>query len=92
MRSPTSRGLPVRGLQVSGVPVNGSRVRLPHQISELENLPKDVSRSAYTLRILEIVGNIKKQKEEITKVRRSTANGGKNTMCCIFPRGPTVHT
>uniref|UniRef100_A0A8C5A171 Coiled-coil domain-containing protein 22 n=1 Tax=Gadus morhua TaxID=8049 RepID=A0A8C5A171_GADMO len=36
-------------------------------ISELENLPKDVSRSAYTLRILEIVGNIKKQKEEITK-------------------------
>lgn len=37
-------------------------------ITELENLPKDVSRSAYTLRILEIVGNIRKQKEEITKI------------------------
>uniref|UniRef100_A0A8C5A9J1 Coiled-coil domain-containing protein 22 n=1 Tax=Gadus morhua TaxID=8049 RepID=A0A8C5A9J1_GADMO len=41
-------------------------------ISELENLPKDVSRSAYTLRILEIVGNIKKQKEEITKILSDT--------------------
>ena len=29
---------------------------------------KDVNRSAYTRRILEIVGNIKKQKEEINKV------------------------
>lgn len=38
------------------------------QITEYETLPKDVSRSAYTMRILEIVGNIKKQKEEITKV------------------------
>lgn len=38
------------------------------QITEYETLPKDVSRSAYTVRILEIVGNIKKQKEEITKV------------------------
>ncbi|XP_062315523.1 coiled-coil domain-containing protein 22 [Osmerus eperlanus] len=37
-------------------------------ITEYENLPKDVSRSAYTLRILEIVGNIRKQKEEITKI------------------------
>ncbi|XP_054625737.1 coiled-coil domain-containing protein 22 isoform X2 [Dunckerocampus dactyliophorus] len=36
-------------------------------VSELENLPKDVSRAAYTQRILEIVSNIKKQKEEITK-------------------------
>lgn len=41
-------------------------------IAELENLPKDVSRSAYTLRILEIVGNIKKQKEEITKILSDT--------------------
>ncbi|KAM4611072.1 coiled-coil domain-containing protein 22 [Polymixia lowei] len=41
-------------------------------ITELENLPKDVSRSAYTLRILEIVGNIKKQKEEITKILSDT--------------------
>ena len=29
---------------------------------------KDVNRSAYTRRILEIVGNIEKQKEEIKKV------------------------
>uniref|UniRef100_A0A452DRS5 Coiled-coil domain-containing protein 22 n=1 Tax=Capra hircus TaxID=9925 RepID=A0A452DRS5_CAPHI len=36
-------------------------------VSELETLPKDVSRLAYTQRILEIVGNIRKQKEEITK-------------------------
>uniref|UniRef100_F7FW37 Coiled-coil domain-containing protein 22 n=1 Tax=Ornithorhynchus anatinus TaxID=9258 RepID=F7FW37_ORNAN len=39
---------------------------------ELENLPKDVSRSAYTQRILEIVGNIRKQKEEITKILADT--------------------
>ncbi|XP_061758404.1 coiled-coil domain-containing protein 22 isoform X2 [Nerophis ophidion] len=37
-------------------------------VSQLENLPKDVSRAAYTQRILEIVSNIKKQKEEITKI------------------------
>uniref|UniRef100_A0AAQ5Z2R2 Coiled-coil domain-containing protein 22 n=1 Tax=Amphiprion ocellaris TaxID=80972 RepID=A0AAQ5Z2R2_AMPOC len=37
-------------------------------LTELENLNQDVSRSAYTQRILEIVSNIKKQKEEITKV------------------------
>ena len=37
-------------------------------MSELETLPRDVSRLAYTQRILEIVGNIRKQKEEITKV------------------------
>ncbi|XP_056130362.1 coiled-coil domain-containing protein 22 [Lampris incognitus] len=41
-------------------------------ITELENLPQDVSRSAYTARILEIVGNIKKQKEDITKVLSDT--------------------
>ncbi|XP_047459580.1 coiled-coil domain-containing protein 22 [Mugil cephalus] len=41
-------------------------------VTELENLPQDVSRSAYTQRILEIVGNIKKQKEEITKILSDT--------------------
>ncbi|KAB5567454.1 hypothetical protein PHYPO_G00232960 [Pangasianodon hypophthalmus] len=41
-------------------------------ITEYETLPKDVSRSAYTMRILEIVGNIKKQKEEITKILSDT--------------------
>ncbi|XP_013880200.1 coiled-coil domain-containing protein 22 isoform X2 [Austrofundulus limnaeus] len=41
-------------------------------VTELERLPKDASRSAYTQRILEIVGNIKKQKEEITKILSDT--------------------
>ncbi|XP_074538406.1 coiled-coil domain-containing protein 22 isoform X2 [Halichoeres trimaculatus] len=41
-------------------------------VTELENLPQDASRSAYTQRILEIVGNIKKQKEEITKILSDT--------------------
>uniref|UniRef100_A0A8D3DMX8 Coiled-coil domain-containing protein 22 n=1 Tax=Scophthalmus maximus TaxID=52904 RepID=A0A8D3DMX8_SCOMX len=41
-------------------------------VTELENLPRDVSRSAYTQRILEIVSNIKKQKEEITKILADT--------------------
>lgn len=41
-------------------------------MAELENLPKDVSRMAYTQRILEIVGNIQKQKEEITKILSDT--------------------
>ncbi|XP_053526590.1 coiled-coil domain-containing protein 22 isoform X3 [Artibeus jamaicensis] len=42
------------------------------EVSELETLPKDVSRLAYTQRILEIVGNIRKQKEEITKILSDT--------------------
>ncbi|NXN93076.1 CCD22 protein, partial [Rhinopomastus cyanomelas] len=37
-------------------------------VSELESLPHDVSRSVYTQRILEIVGNIRKQKEDIGKI------------------------
>uniref|UniRef100_A0A452J0J3 Coiled-coil domain-containing protein 22 n=1 Tax=Gopherus agassizii TaxID=38772 RepID=A0A452J0J3_9SAUR len=41
-------------------------------LTELESLPKDVSRAAYTQRILEIVGNIRKQKEEITKILSAT--------------------
>ncbi|XP_055022284.1 LOW QUALITY PROTEIN: coiled-coil domain-containing protein 22 [Boleophthalmus pectinirostris] len=41
-------------------------------VSELESLPQDVSRSAYTQRILEIVSNIKKQKEEIFKILSDT--------------------
>lgn len=41
-------------------------------VSELESLPQDVSRSAYTQRILEIVSNIKKQKEEIIKILLDT--------------------
>lgn len=34
-------------------------------------MSKDVNRSAYTRRILEIIGNIRKQKEEISKVSLS---------------------
>ncbi|XP_060107888.1 coiled-coil domain-containing protein 22 [Heteronotia binoei] len=41
-------------------------------VLEMESLPKDVSRSAYTQRILEIVSNISKQKEEITKILSDT--------------------
>lgn len=41
-------------------------------VSELESLPQDVSRSAYTQRILEIVSNIRKQKEEIIKILLDT--------------------
>nr|XP_032634772.1 coiled-coil domain-containing protein 22 [Chelonoidis abingdonii] len=41
-------------------------------LTELESLPKDVSRAAYTQRILEIIGNIRKQKEEITKILSDT--------------------
>nr|XP_033777360.1 coiled-coil domain-containing protein 22 isoform X1 [Geotrypetes seraphini] len=41
-------------------------------LTDHESLPKDVSRAAYTQRILEIVGNIKKQKEEITKILLDT--------------------
>uniref|UniRef100_A0A672KMA0 Coiled-coil domain-containing protein 22 n=1 Tax=Sinocyclocheilus grahami TaxID=75366 RepID=A0A672KMA0_SINGR len=41
-------------------------------LAEYETLSKDVSRSTYTMRILEIVGNIKKQKEEITKILSDT--------------------
>lgn len=42
--------------------------------SAYEKLTKDVSRSAYTRRILEIVANIKKQKAEIDKVLLDTRN------------------
>ncbi|XP_068939072.1 coiled-coil domain-containing protein 22 isoform X3 [Petaurus breviceps papuanus] len=41
-------------------------------VAELETLPGDMARSAYTYRILEIVGSIRKQKEEITKILSDT--------------------
>ena len=41
------------------------------QLVELEALPRDVSRAVYTQRILEIVGNIRKQKEEKSEAKRS---------------------
>ncbi|XP_061875639.1 coiled-coil domain-containing protein 22 isoform X2 [Colius striatus] len=41
-------------------------------VSELEALPQDVSRAVYTQRILELVGSIRKQKEEIDKILLDT--------------------
>lgn len=65
-------------------------------MSELETLPRDVSRLAYTQRILEIVGNIRKQKEEITKVHHCSCGGWGQTgrqvqgadVCSTATRGP----
>ncbi|XP_034937150.1 coiled-coil domain-containing protein 22 homolog [Chelonus insularis] len=41
-------------------------------MSEVAKLPKDVNRSAYTQRILEIINNVRKQKDEINKVLGDT--------------------
>ncbi|XP_055372658.1 coiled-coil domain-containing protein 22 homolog [Condylostylus longicornis] len=41
-------------------------------VVQLANIDKTVSRNAYTTRILEIVGNIRKQKNDIDKVLRDT--------------------
>ncbi|XP_062890839.1 coiled-coil domain-containing protein 22 isoform X1 [Mobula hypostoma] len=46
-------------------------------VTELGTLPKEVGRSAYTQRILEIVTNIKKQKEEICKILSDTKDSQK---------------
>ncbi|XP_015918105.1 coiled-coil domain-containing protein 22 homolog [Parasteatoda tepidariorum] len=45
-----------------------------HLMTAYEKLTKDVNRSAYTKRIMEIVANIKKQKAEIDKVLFDTRN------------------
>ncbi|OAD59979.1 Coiled-coil domain-containing protein 22 like protein [Eufriesea mexicana] len=37
-------------------------------VTEVQKLPKEVNRSAYTQRILEIINNIRKQRDEIDKV------------------------
>ncbi|XP_014274970.1 coiled-coil domain-containing protein 22 homolog isoform X2 [Halyomorpha halys] len=39
---------------------------------EYDKLPKNINRSAYTRRIMEIIGNIKKQKDEIEKILKDT--------------------
>ncbi|PNF40363.1 Coiled-coil domain-containing protein 22-like protein [Cryptotermes secundus] len=41
-------------------------------VTEYEKVTKDINRSAYTRRIMEIIGNISKQKEEIDKVLKDT--------------------
>lgn len=43
-------------------------------VAEYQNMVKDVNRSAYTKRILEIVANIKKQKNDIDKILLDTRN------------------
>lgn len=61
-------------IQNLGMEVRQKEDMHKHLISAYEKLTKDVSRSAYTRRILEIVGNIKKQKAEIDKVLLDTRN------------------
>ncbi|XP_012233025.2 coiled-coil domain-containing protein 22 homolog [Linepithema humile] len=41
-------------------------------VAEVQKLPKEVNRSAYTQRILEIINNVRKQKDEISKVLGDT--------------------
>lgn len=50
----------------------GKEVLCKQLVSEYEQMTKDVNRSTYTRRILEIVSNIKKQKTEIDKVLLDT--------------------
>ncbi|KAF6199768.1 hypothetical protein GE061_006066 [Apolygus lucorum] len=46
---------------------------------EFDQLPKNIIRSSYTRRIMEIIGNIKKQKDEIDKILRDTKELQRNT-------------
>lgn len=41
-------------------------------MTEIQKLPKEVNRSAYTQRILEIINNVRKQRDEINKVLGDT--------------------
>ncbi|KAH0949806.1 hypothetical protein HN011_010228 [Eciton burchellii] len=41
-------------------------------VAEVQKLPKEVNRSAYTQRILEIINNVRKQRDEISKVLADT--------------------
>ncbi|XP_020280155.1 coiled-coil domain-containing protein 22 homolog [Pseudomyrmex gracilis] len=41
-------------------------------VTEVQKLPKEVNRSAYTQRILEIINNVRKQRDEISKVLADT--------------------
>lgn len=61
-------------IQNLGLEVRQKEETYKHLVSAYEKLTKDMSRSAYTRRILEIVGNIKKQKAEIDKVLLDTRN------------------
>ena len=61
-------------------------------VTEVHKLPKEVNRSAYTQRILEIINNVRKQKDEINKVLADTREIQKeiNTLTGRLERSFTV--
>ncbi|EZA49409.1 hypothetical protein DMN91_008877 [Ooceraea biroi] len=61
-------------------------------IAEVQKLPKEVNRSAYTQRILEIINNVRKQRDEISKVLADTREIQKeiNTLTGRLERSFTV--
>ncbi|XP_011311371.1 coiled-coil domain-containing protein 22 [Fopius arisanus] len=61
-------------------------------MAEVQKLPKDVNRSAYTQRILEIINNVRKQRDEIDKVLGDTREIQKeiNTLSGRLERSFTV--
>ena len=61
-------------------------------LAEVQKLPKDSNRSAYTQRILEIINNVRKQKDEINKVLADTREIQKeiNTLTGRLERSFTV--
>ncbi|XP_035740613.1 coiled-coil domain-containing protein 22 homolog isoform X1 [Vespa mandarinia] len=61
-------------------------------VVEVQKLPKEVNRSAYTQRILEIINNVRKQRDEINKVLADTREIQKeiNTLTGRLERSFTV--
>ena len=61
-------------------------------VTEVQKLPKEVNRSAYTQRILEIINNVRKQRDEIDKVLADTREIQKeiNTLTGRVERSFTV--
>ncbi|XP_076231002.1 coiled-coil domain-containing protein 22 homolog isoform X2 [Calliopsis andreniformis] len=61
-------------------------------VTEVQKLPKEVNRSAYTQRIIEIINNVRKQKDEIDKVLADTREIQKeiNTLTGRVERSFTV--
>ena len=61
-------------------------------MTEVQKLPKEVNRSAYTQRILEIINNVRKQRDEIDKVLADTREIQKeiNTLTGRVERSFTV--
>ncbi|XP_032683563.1 coiled-coil domain-containing protein 22 homolog [Odontomachus brunneus] len=61
-------------------------------VAEVQKLPREVNRSAYTQRILEIINNVRKQRDEISKVLADTREIQKeiNTLTGRLERSFTV--